>query len=121
MKTLTIYDKPMCCSTGVCGPSVDPVLARFADDLRWLAARGVRVERHNPSQDPSPFLLSGLVREAMKSLGEQALPLVVVDGVECSRQRYPQRDELAAWTGADGEVMPSRSGGGGCGDDSGCC
>ena len=26
MKTIQVYDKPMCCSTGVCGPKVDPVL-----------------------------------------------------------------------------------------------
>lgn len=23
---INVYDKPMCCSTGVCGPDVDPVL-----------------------------------------------------------------------------------------------
>lgn len=30
-----VYDKPMCCATGVCGPQVDPVLPRFAADLDW--------------------------------------------------------------------------------------
>ena len=33
MKTFQVYDKPMCCSTGVCEPQVDPVLPRFAADL----------------------------------------------------------------------------------------
>ena len=40
MKTIQVYDKPMCCSTGVCGPQVDPVLPRFAADLQWLTIAG---------------------------------------------------------------------------------
>lgn len=33
---IEIYDPPMCCSTGVCGPSVNPELVRVAADLDWL-------------------------------------------------------------------------------------
>ncbi len=40
--TITVYDPPMCCSTGVCGPEVDPNLAQFASDLEWLKAQGVK-------------------------------------------------------------------------------
>ena len=36
MAKLTVYDPPMCCSTGVCGPAVDPVLPRVTADLDWL-------------------------------------------------------------------------------------
>ncbi|HRX83200.1 MAG TPA: arsenic metallochaperone ArsD family protein, partial [Pirellulaceae bacterium] len=36
MAKIEIYDKPMCCSTGICGPEVDPILPRFAADLDWL-------------------------------------------------------------------------------------
>ena len=35
-KKVQVYDPPMCCSSGVCGPNVDPVLPRFAADLEWL-------------------------------------------------------------------------------------
>jgi len=28
MKTIEIFDPAMCCSSGVCGPSVDPKLVR---------------------------------------------------------------------------------------------
>ena len=41
MKRLDIYDPAMCCSTGVCGPQVDPVLVRFAADVKWLQDQGV--------------------------------------------------------------------------------
>jgi arsenite methyltransferase len=42
---IQVYDPAMCCSTGVCGPDVDPALVRFAADVKWLQERGVPVER----------------------------------------------------------------------------
>jgi len=56
MKNLQVYDKPMCCSTGVCGPQVDPVLPRFAADLDWLKSQGNEVERFNLAQQPMALL-----------------------------------------------------------------
>ena len=41
--TIRVFDPAMCCSTGVCGPSVDPDLARFAADVDWLQKQGVTV------------------------------------------------------------------------------
>ena len=35
-----VFDPPMCCSTGVCGPSVDPVLVCFSAGIDWLKAQG---------------------------------------------------------------------------------
>ncbi len=55
MPVVRVFDPPMCCSTGVCGPSVDPDLARFSADLDWLKKEGVRVERYNLSQEPGAF------------------------------------------------------------------
>ena len=121
MKTIEIFDKPMCCSTGVCGPSVDPVLARFADDLRWLAGLGVRVQRHNPAQDANPFVNNPVVREILRAHGEAVLPLVFVDGGERSRERYPERDELATWAGLSTAPGTSTREGGACCHDTGCC
>ncbi len=56
MSKVQIYDKPMCCSTGVCGPEVDPVLPRFAADLDWLKSQGHAVERFNLAQQPAAFV-----------------------------------------------------------------
>lgn len=50
-----VFDKAMCCSTGVCGPQVDPVLPKFAADLEWLKSQGHRVTRWNLSQDPAAY------------------------------------------------------------------
>ncbi|HEX9046982.1 MAG TPA: arsenic metallochaperone ArsD family protein, partial [Verrucomicrobiae bacterium] len=38
---LQVFDPAMCCSTGVCGPDVDPKLAAFAADLDWVKSEGV--------------------------------------------------------------------------------
>jgi hypothetical protein len=37
MTELFVFDPALCCSTGVCGPEVDPALVRFA---RGAAASG---------------------------------------------------------------------------------
>lgn len=37
---LEIFDPAMCCSTGVCGPTVDPELARVASALFILEGKG---------------------------------------------------------------------------------
>ena len=55
---LEVFDPAMCCSTGVCGPSVPPALARFAGDLEWLAGKGVEVRRYNLTHEPQAFVAS---------------------------------------------------------------
>ncbi len=97
MVQVEVFDPPMCCSTGVCGPSVDPALATFAADLGWLGEQGVPVERHNLSQEPGAFAENDLVRDLLAERGEEALPAVLVRGVLRSSGRYPSRAELEAW------------------------
>ncbi len=97
MTTLQVFDKPMCCSTGVCGPTVDPVLPRFASDLAWLAEQGVAVERFNLARQPQAFVSHPDVSDAIREGYESALPLVRVDGVIVSKGAYPSREQLADW------------------------
>ena len=99
MKTVQVFDPPMCCSTGVCGPTVDPKLVRFAANLHWLVKHGVRVERFNLSQQPQAFAANEVVKSALQSDGNACLPLVLVDGVVVSRGVYPDRKHLAGFAG----------------------
>ena len=62
---IEVFDPPMCCSTGICGPSVVPVLPRFAADLEWLKAYGVPVDRFNLAQQPDAFAKNEIVKRAM--------------------------------------------------------
>jgi hypothetical protein len=95
---IEVFDPAMCCSTGVCGPSVDPALARFAADLDSLAASGATVRRFNLGQEPLAFAQNGQVREILTAKGESGLPIVLTDGEIRSTGRFPSRDELAEWS-----------------------
>lgn len=99
MITVHVFDPAMCCSTGICGPSVDPKLVRFAADLDWLKSQGVSVERFNLSQQPGAFAEDAAVKDALETKGEAGLPLVKVNGEVRSSGTYPSRAELAAWAG----------------------
>src|SRR5438477_11392370 len=97
MSSVQVFDPPMCCPTGVGGPSVDPVLPRFAADLAWLAERGVTVERHNMSQELPTFMVHPLVSDRL--MAGATLPFVLVDGKMLVEGAYPARAELAAAVG----------------------
>lgn len=101
MKKVEVFDPPMCCSTGVCGPKVDPVLVRFAADMHWLANQRVAVERYNLAQQPQAFAASAVVKSALKEHGNECLPLILLDGSIVSRGTYPTRDELARLVGVE--------------------
>jgi arsenite methyltransferase len=106
--TVEVFDPAMCCSTGICGPSVDPVLPRFAADLDWLKEHGVQVTRHNLSQEPAAFVAAPAVQAALTARGTDCLPFILVDGCIVSQGTYPTRAELARWTGLDGNA-PTRA------------
>ncbi len=98
---LQVFDPPMCCSTGVCGPTVDPELIRFARDLAWLQHHGVTVERFNLAQQPGAFVENATVLAALNDLGTECLPVVLVDGVVTDSAKYPSRDRLIGVLGLD--------------------
>lgn len=123
MKTLEVFDPAMCCSTGVCGVDVDPVLAQFAADLKWVAEHGVTVQRHNLGQEPQAFAANPEVVKEMEA-GMDRLPVLAVDGHIVSTGAYPSRQQLAQKLGivlTTAEKPRIKVGGGCCTPDSGCC
>jgi len=95
MPKLEVFDPAMCCSTGVCGPSVDPALPRFAADLEWLKSKGLEVERHNLAQEVAAFTGNPVVKVALNSRGSKCLPLLLSDGIIVAEGAYPTREQLA--------------------------
>lgn len=104
MTTVTVYDPPMCCSTGVCGPEVDPKLAQFAGDLDWLKAQGVEVQRINLAQEPARFVENATVKAILNRSEGDELPAILIGDRLIASGRYPSRDELAAIAGI--QAMP---------------
>lgn len=107
MKTLQIFDPAMCCSTGVCNPSVDPKLVRLAVDVAYLKSQGIEVQRFNLGHQPDAFAASPLVLGEMGSEA-QNLPIFVIDGEVKAKATYPDRQEIAGWF--DLEAAPASDG-----------
>jgi arsenite methyltransferase len=99
MKTIQVYDPPMCCSTGACGPDVDPVLPRFAGLLAQLGGAGVKIERYNLAQQPLAFVQNPAVKALLDQAGTDALPAIFIDGVLALKGAYPDTEQRAAWMG----------------------
>lgn len=98
--SVRVFDPAMCCDTGVCGPTVDPSLLAAARDLRWLAARGVQVARHNLGQEPLAFVHFAPVQQLLTDRGVEALPATWVNNALLTTGRHATRDELVAALGA---------------------
>ena len=125
MKTIEIFDPAMCCSTGVCGPAIDPELARFAGDVEWLKQHGAQITRHNLAQEPMAFASNAAVTKALNDGGPECLPLVLVGGEVRAMGAYPARDKLLHWAGivplaAAPEAPTSAAGACGCGPKGRC-
>ncbi len=121
MKNLEVFDPAMCCSTGVCGVNVDPVLAQFSADLKWVEEQSVLVRRYNLSQEPQAFAANPAVVKEMEA-GMDRLPILVVDGHIVTTGIYPSRQQLVQKLGLSeaeaSAVAPKKSC---CSPKSDCC
>ena len=93
MKTIQVYDPPMCCSTGLCGTVIDPALVSFAAMLTQLSQKGVKVERYNLGQQPMAFVQNPVAKVLLEQEGTEALPLILLDGVVYLKGRYLTDEE----------------------------
>ncbi len=99
---IEVFDSPMCCSTGVCGPEPDDTLVAVSGALRWLERQGVPVERYNPASHPEMFTDTPVVYDALRREGQDVLPIVLVDGEMQSQGTYPTREEFIQMAELDG-------------------
>ncbi len=120
MTNIQVFDPALCCSTGVCGVDVDQKLVEFAADVSWLKNQGGTIERFNLAQQPLAFAENAVVKGFLERSGQDALPLVLVDGEVALAGRYPQRAELVRWAGL-GQTGPEAAKEGVCCGGSKCC
>ncbi|MHB8519298.1 MAG: arsenite efflux transporter metallochaperone ArsD [Limisphaerales bacterium] len=93
MKTIQVYDPPMCCSTGLCGAEIDPALVSFAALLTELSRKGVKVERYNLGQQPMAFVQNPTVKALLEKESTAALPLILLDREVYLKGRYLTDEE----------------------------
>jgi hypothetical protein len=96
MKTIQVFDPPMCCSTGLCGTNIDTELIRVSAWLTQLRKRGVTVERQNLSQQPMAFAQHPTIKALMDQKGVEVFPVVLMDGAVHVQGRYPNAAEREA-------------------------
>lgn len=102
---IEIFDPPMCCPTGVCGPAVDPALIAFQDTLRQIGEQTegkVAIHRHNLSSAPQAFVDNAIVAGLLRSEGNAVLPLTFIDDALLAKGKYPTAGEFEKALGEQG-------------------
>lgn len=118
MKKIVIYDPAMCCSTGVCGASVNKELLRVATVIETLKQRGAEIIRYNLATEPNAYVENKTINEYLKKFGPEILPITEVDGCVIKTKGYPTNEEFADWTGITVSTKAKESE---CSCKDGCC
>jgi len=96
-----IYDPAMCCSSGLCGPALDPVLVKMNEAVLALKRQGVEVDRFNLAQQPKAFMENGAVARLLRNNGNRILPVIIVDGEVFRTGEYPSYEDLCKALGLE--------------------
>ena len=100
MKKIELFEPAMCCSTGVCGPSVDKELIQTTAIQRYVSvnAQGQAMFiRRNLAQNPDAFVRNPIVVQELKRQGINALPITLVDGQLVKTGEYPTINEFSSY------------------------
>lgn len=98
---IEIYDPAMCCSSGLCGPAIDPVLVKVNDAIIALKKQGVEVERYNLAQQPKVYMENKTVADLLHKNGKKILPIVFVNGEVFKKGEYPSYEEFCETLGIE--------------------
>ncbi|TVQ40068.1 MAG: arsenical resistance operon transcriptional repressor ArsD [Spirochaetaceae bacterium] len=97
---IEIFDPPMCCPGGVCGPAIDPALLDVSEAvLRLKSEHGIEVQRYLLQQQGQKFMENQQVLGLLKQYGTGVLPLTVVNGSVVKQREFPSYEELTAHAG----------------------
>ncbi|HEX9058830.1 MAG TPA: arsenite efflux transporter metallochaperone ArsD [Clostridia bacterium] len=123
MAKMIIFDPAMCCSTGVCGPSVDKELLRVSTVISNLKNKGVFVERYNLTNNPQIFVDNKEINKLLNDGGVEILPVTMVDGVVVKTKAYPTGEEFCNLLGLPQDFLKAsvKVKSKGCGCNGGCC
>ena len=91
---LEIYDPPMCCPTGLCGPSIDQELLDVSEMVHTLQAEGLRVERYQMTSHPGKFTGNPQIMQLIRAKQMAALPIIVLRGEIIADGYYPKLSEI---------------------------
>jgi len=90
------FDPPMCCPTGLCGPTLDQTLLDVNEMIMTLQRDNLRVERYQMASNPNAFLGNAEVMKLVREKQMDALPIIVVRGKVIKVGAYPSAEEIRA-------------------------
>lgn len=88
------FDPPMCCPTGLCGPTLDQTLLDVTEMIFSLQRDNLRVERYQMASNPNAFLGNAEVMKLVREQQMEALPITVIHGKVIKVGAYPSLDEI---------------------------
>ncbi len=91
-----LFDPPMCCPTGLCGPELDQTLLDVSEMILDLQAEGVSVERYQMTSHPHKFMNNNDVMRLVREKQMEALPITAVHGQIIKSGVYPTLAEIRA-------------------------
>ena len=91
---IEIFDPPMCCPTGLCGPTLDQALLNVNEMILNLQAEDVQVARYQMASDPQAFLNNEDIMRLVREKQMEALPITVVRGKVIKVGEYPTLAEI---------------------------
>ena len=99
---IEIFDPPMCCPSGLCGPDIDPALLDINEAILKVKKEfdgKVKIERYLLSQQGPKFMQQPEVMKRLQSNGVEILPLTLFDGKVVKEKSYPTFDEIKNYVG----------------------
>ena len=90
------FDPPMCCPTGLCGPTLDQTLLDVSEMIVALQRENLRVERYQMASHPNAFLGNAEVMRLVREQQVAALPITVIRGKVIKVGAYPELTEIKA-------------------------
>lgn len=91
---IEIFDPPMCCPTGICGPTIDQELLDVQEMIRELEDRGYRVERYQMTSNPGKFTENPEVMALIREKQLEALPIIILHEKIIADGYYPKINEI---------------------------
>lgn len=93
---IEFFDPPMCCPTGLCGPTLDQTLLDVTEMIQEFQAEGLRVARYQIASHPKHFMGNPDVLRLVREKQVAALPITAVRGHVIKAGAYPTRAEIQA-------------------------
>lgn len=84
-----LFDPPMCCPTGLCGPTLDQTLLDVNEMVLALKAANIGIERYQMTTHPQAFINNVEVMRLVREQQLAALPITIVNGRVIKVGAYP--------------------------------